>query len=269
MKKSNPKNEPRRSKAKVLLLDIETSFKIAGVWGTYDQNVSADQLFQDTHVLCWAAKWQGEKKIMTDALFLHPKAYKADPTNDKPVLEKIWKLLDEADYVIGQNCHRFDLPVLNARFIQHGMKPPSPYIVIDTLLIARRRFKFTSNRLDDLGKALNVGRKKETGGFSLWRDIVLKHDLKAFRKMVAYNKQDVVLLEKVYTALRPWDTQHPNVNPDMEKLLCNVCGSKHLQHRGVRRTAHQTYQRYQCIDCGHWLRAAKAIPGNKSKLRST
>lgn len=265
-----PTNQPTRSKAKILLIDIETSFMLAGVWGRRDQNISMDQVFQDTYVLTWAAKWLDKKKMMSDALYLHPKTYKKDRTNDRAILETIWKLLDEADYVIGHNGQKFDVPVLNARFIQHGMTPPSPYIVIDTLLMARRRFRFSSNKLDDLGRALKVGRKTDTGGFKLWTDIVMHGDMKAFKHMLAYNKQDVRLLESVYNILKAWDTQHPNTNllEGDDKLQCNACGSAKLQRRGLARTGANVYQRFQCQDCGAWSRTTKAEKTTKPKLKS-
>ena len=51
----------------------------------------------------------------------------------------------------------------------------------------------------------------------------MKDDLKAWKKMVEYNKQDIVLLEKVYYALRPWDTYHPNMGVYLqENVFLNV-----------------------------------------------
>jgi hypothetical protein len=247
-------------KPNILILDIETSFMLAGVWGRYKQDVAMNQVLQDTHVLCWAAKWLDEKKIESDSLHNYPTAYKKDPTNDEHVLKTIWRLLDAADYVIAHNGAKFDVPRLNARFIQHGMKPPSSYYVIDTLSVARRSFKFTSNRLGDLGKILKVGTKKETGGFDLWKKIVLKQDVKAFDKMVKYCIQDVRLLERVYLALRAWDKRHPStvVQDDPKTPKCNACGSSKIIKNGSYSTNTQTYQKFKCNDCGHCMRSRKA-----------
>lgn len=248
------------SNPKVLFLDIETSFKIAGVWGRFNQNIAMNQLLQDTYVLCWCAAWLGKDEVISDALHYHTSAYKKDPSNDKPILKYVWRLLDQADYVVAHNGAKFDIPVLNARFIQHGMQPPSAYKVIDTLHVARRAFKFSSNRLDDLGQALGVGQKLDTGGFGLWKSVVINQDRKAFDKMVDYCAQDVELLEKVYLALRPWDNKHPStaILTELDKPICNVCGSEHVVKWGSYATNTQKYQKYRCQTCGHSMRSRKA-----------
>ena len=240
---------------KILLLDAETAPKRAFVWSMWKNNVSLDQLEADGYILCVCCKWLDERQVHE---FSIPSA---KSENDKPVLQKVWKLLNEADVVIAHNGKKFDLPTLNARFAIHGMKPPSPYKIVDTLDLARRKFRFTSNRLDALGLFLGLGRKKETGGFMLWRNVMdgCKNSLK---KMVAYCKQDVLLLEKVYLRLRPWDNQHPNRGlTDGEG--CPVCGSGHLQSRGYMYTKVYTYKRYCCTDCGSWSRDRISSDKNK------
>jgi len=254
--------------AKILLLDIETSPMLAYMWRLYQELTSMDMVEKDVYILCWSAKWLGESKIMSSALIDFPKEYKKDVENDKLILEKIHKLLDEADIVIGHNAAEFDIKKLNARFVKHGMHPPSPYKVVDTCLAARRYFGFTSNKLNDLGKYLGVGEKVETGGFKLWRGCLLGlRD--SWNKMIKYNKQDVVLLEKVYLKLLPYMDNHPNVGVYVndEDPMCPNCSSKHLTKRGMAFTGNAKYQRLQCIDCGSWSRAkVNLLPKGKVKL---
>jgi len=257
----------RLKKPRILIFDIETSFKIAGVWGRFNQNIGMNQLIQDMYVLCWSAKWLDDDYIYSDALHKHKRAYKKDPTNDAEILRTAWEMLDKAEYVVAHNGARFDGPIMNSRFLQHGMKPPSSYKIIDTLQVARRSFKFTSNKLDDLGKTLKVGDKMETGGFQLWKDIILNQDAKAFDKMVAYCEQDVMLLEAVYKALRPWDKKHPStvVAEDLEKPRCNVCSSEHVVKNGSYATNTQVYQKYSCKTCGHQMRSRTADKKSKTQ----
>ena len=47
---------------KILILDIETSPHTGFHWGLFQQNISIGQLIESSTVLCWAAKWLGEKK---------------------------------------------------------------------------------------------------------------------------------------------------------------------------------------------------------------
>ena len=50
--------------SKILLLDIETSPNTAHVWGIWQQNISINQLLESSEILCFAAKWLGEKDIV-------------------------------------------------------------------------------------------------------------------------------------------------------------------------------------------------------------
>ena len=199
---------------------------------------------------------------MADSIHLHKKAYKANPEDDYEIIKSLWKLLDEADIVIGHNGDAFDIKKANARFIFHGMEPPSPFKTVDTLNIARKA-KFTSNKLDSLGEHLGLGRKVDTGGFSLWEGC-MNGEVKAFNKMLKYNKQDVILLEKVYNKLRPWTPRHPNlaVFKTKDERVCSHCGSTHLQSRGYYKTNTNEYRRYSCNDCGGWSRARRLVETN-------
>lgn len=199
-------------------------------------------------MLTWAAKWLGHEEVEWDSLHRH-----GTFNDDRPIAESLWKLLDEADIVIGHNCDKFDIRKVNARFLIHGMPPPSPYRTIDTLKEARKVFALTSNRLDAIGDVLGVGRKLDTGGFDLWARCI-QGDSDAFEEMAEYNVQDVQLLEDVYLSLRPWMKSHPNlgVYNDIPEPECGRCGSANLQRRGYRYTNTGKYIRYQCNDCGGW-----------------
>lgn len=241
--------------AKVLFFDIETAPMNAWVWGLWDQNIGLNMLKDQWYMLTWAAKWQGEEDIYYDSNHLH-----GDHKDDGPIIRSLHALLDEADIVVGHNGNRFDIKKSNARFIQHGMAPPSPYRKIDTLLEARKNFAFTSNKLDELGKVLGVGKKAETGGFALWEGC-LQGDHDSFEKMVEYNIQDVNLLEDVYEQLRPWMQNHPNmaVFDEAEVSTCTKCGSDNLNYRGYASTQAGRYHRFQCMDCGGWGRDRTSI----------
>lgn len=233
-------------KPKVLVLDIETSFIIAGVWGRFDQNVSVDQILQESYIICWAAKWLDKKKVY----------YGTD-------LKSIRNLMDQADYIIAHNGRKFDIPILNANFIKENIKPPSQYRIIDTLNLAKRHFKFTSNRLDDLGKMFKVGQKLPTEGFKLWRQVVIDKDKKALKKMMQYNKQDVLLLERVYHKLKAWDKNGPNMDQGPGCHKCPSCASAELSKNGRYYTPSGYRQKYQCNECGHSM-----IEGSKKRMRS-
>lgn len=239
---------------KILLLDIENSPNLAYVWGKYQQDVV--QFEREWFILSYAYKWLNDTKVQAKALPDYKKVFKKDSTNDEELLKDLWKILNEADIIIAHNGDEFDIKKINARFVFHGLTPPAPYKTIDTLKVARRYFQFTSNKLGDLAEHLKVGKKMETGGFELWIQCI-KENLKAWKKMVEYNKQDIVLLEKVYYALRPWDTYHPNMGVYLQENVCSKCGSNKLQSRGTYVAKSLLYNRFQCQDCGSWMRTYK------------
>jgi len=239
----------KQNKLKILLFDIETFANQAFVWGKYEQNVIAYN--KEWFMLSYAYKWYGEKKTHVVSL---PdfQLYKKDKEDDRQLVQTLWELFDEADIVIAHNGNSFDVKKSNARFLFHGLPAPSPYKKIDTKLVAKRYFNFNSNKLDDLGNYFGVGRKIETGGWELWEGC-WRGDLKAWKKMCYYNKQDVILLEQVYLKMLPYITNHPNIallNGD--RVACPNCGSIKVQKRGFTYTRVSKNQRWQCQGCASW-----------------
>lgn len=236
---------------KILLYDIETAPILGYVWSLWDQNVGLNQIKSDWYVLSWSAKWLGDPP--SKVMYADQRKAK-DIENDKPILKKLWKLLDEADVVVTQNGKSFDEKKLNARFVLHGMPPPSSSQHIDTKRIAKKYFAFTSNKLeymtDKLCKKYKKLKHAKFSGFSMWKEC-LAGNIKAWKEMEKYNKYDVLSLEELYLKLQPWDNTL-NVNlftPDDAELQCS-CGSTEFKKNGYKYTSVGKYQRYKCLECG-------------------
>ena len=191
---------------KTLLFDLETAPLLSYTWGIWEQNVV--EVKRDWYILSVAWKWLGESKVHVMSLPQF-KNWNKDKEDDSALIKELWKLFDEAEVIVAHNGNSFDIKKSNARFIINELKPPSPYKTIDTKLVAKRYFKFDSNKLNELGKYLKLGKKLETGGFELWKGC-MAGDMKAWKKMCAYNKQDVAIIKKVYNKLHPWTTNHPS-----------------------------------------------------------
>ena len=239
---------------KVLIFDIETAPMVAYVWGLKDQNIGLNQLKSDWHVLSWAAKWFGDKRVM----YMDQRG-NSNVADDKAILQGIWKLLDEADIVITQYGTGFDAPKLNTRFIMHGMTPPSPYKHLDTYQIVSKVAKFTSNKLEYLTDKLCTKYKKlshkKFPGFSLWTEC-LAGNKKAWNEMKRYNIHDVLSTEELYNKIKAWT---PQASPAVfrENGKCKVCGSNRLVKGGYERTLATLWQRLHCLNCGKWQRGEK------------
>lgn len=236
--------------AKILFLDIETFPNKGYTWGKYDQTVI--RFVQEICIATYAAKW-ADSSVFARGLPDY-KGYKAGSYDDRALTEDLWKLMDEADIVVAHNGASFDIKVVQSRFLFHGLKPPSPVKGIDTKLMVKAVARFNSNKLDDLGHLLFNERKIKTD-FDLWEGCI-NGDMAAWKKMIAYNKKDVLLLEKLYLRLRPWATNHPNLGNFAGIECCPKCSSTEVQYRGFSHTSTRMYRRFQCTVCGGWGRAA-------------
>lgn len=237
------------TKLKILLIDIETAPSLGYAWGKYDQTILKFEKYR--YMLSFSAKWLGTNTHIVKGLPDYP-VYDLDKENDSQLVNELRELLDEADIVIGHNCDKFDIKVINTRCAVNNILPPAPFRTIDTLKLSKKYFGAESYRLNDLGIFLGVGHKVHTGGFSLWYDC-MNGDKQAWARMKKYNKQDVSLLEKVYLKLRPWSgPTHPRVSVEDEDQKCVVCGSSNVQKRGYNYTKMYKFQRFACLKCGAW-----------------
>jgi hypothetical protein len=250
---------------KILLFDIETAPIIGYVWELWDQNVALNQIKSDWHLLSWSAKWLGDAptKVMYD-----DQRHERNIENDKRLLKGIWRLLDEADIVVTQNGKQFDQKRLNARFVINGLRPPSSFKHIDTLVLAKKHFAFTSNKLEYMSDKLCKKYKKlkhtKFPGFEMWREC-LAGNKAAWNEMRKYNKYDVLALEELYTKLIPFDSSvNFNLYHDGERHTCS-CGSTRFQKYGFSYTQAGKYQRYQCFDCGTEIRGRDNLLSAKKR----
>lgn len=230
----------------ILLLDLEVAPNTAHVWGIYDQNISINQLLESSYTMCYAAKWYGNDKLYFKSVYKHGK---------EDMLKSIHEMMDQADAIVHYNGSRFDIPIIHKEFLLAGMTPPSPAKQIDLLQVARRQFRFVSNKLDYVAQALGLGSKTAHEGHTLWVKC-MNNDRRAWKTMEEYNKNDVVLLEKVYDKFKGWIKSHPNHNAYSANPCCPNCGFSKLNKRGTVRSRVAVYQRFQCQKCGSWSRSA-------------
>ena len=255
----NTKDLPR-----ILLFDIETAPMEVFVWGLYKQFIPHDNVIKDWFVLSWSAKWLYDDNILSDVVTPEESLAR----NDKRILESIWKLLDEAEIIIGHNVDRFDDRKLKARFIINDIKPPSPYRSLDTLKVARREFAFVSYKQDFLTKYFDLQNKLKTD-FQLWKDCVAGKQ-EALDRMLEYNKHDVIGLEEVYLKLRPYIKNHPNLGVMMDETVCTNCGSDHLEETGgYYYTGANRFPVYRCLNCETpYIRHKRNSNTNQTDVRS-
>lgn len=245
-------NGTQRTLPKILIWDIESSPVLGYTWGLWEQNVLS--VVQDWKLLTVSWSWYGSGEYHAKQLSDF-KGYKKGDLDDYALTEFVRDLLDEADYSVAHNGNAFDVKKVNAKIAEHRLAPPAPHTQIDTLTVARRNMKMSSNKLDSLGVTLGVGRKVKHSGFDLWLRC-MAGEKAAWEEMREYAIQDVRLLEAVFERLLPW-IKGLNYGQFSGEFVCTNCGSAHIEQGGQYRTAARVTPAWQCSDCGSWTKETK------------
>lgn len=242
--------EDYRREAKVLLFDLEVSPTLSWNYGQYQTNAIAVE--KPPILLSVAWKWLGDKSEPQCLTILdRPLVDRFDHTL---LVKELWNLMNSAEIIVSHNC-AFDIKMANAFFLRAGLNPPSWYKPFCTLKTARRYFKLDNNKLDYLGELLGVGRKTQTTHADVWYDMLFgdkKQQKIANKLMKEYNKQDVVLLEKIYNRLLPFADNHPNMALAAGiGHICPKCASdRGFKVKAYRKTAGQVNAvQFECKNC--------------------
>lgn len=202
---------------RIFIYDIETAPILAHVWKLWDNNVGLNQIQSDWYIMSFCGKWLGEEEI-----FYFDQRDAVNMEDDSYILSKLWSFLNEADIVVGQNVKRFDTKKVNARFILNGFPKPSTYRQIDTMVIAKEQFGFTSNKLEYMSKRLCPDHVKDAHkdfpGHEMWVECIAGNHL-AWEAMERYNRDDVLATEELYNVLSSWDSKLPNFDVYVDEVL--------------------------------------------------
>jgi uncharacterized protein YprB with RNaseH-like and TPR domain len=232
------------ARLKRLFFDIETSPCLGWFWRPgWNQTIGANQIIEYAKVICISWKWEGDKQVHN----LRWDEYQ----DDKKMLEKFAKVIMEADESVAHNGDRFDEKWLRTRFIYHRIPAMPKYKTLDTLKKAKSGFVFPSNKMDEIGKYLNVGRKMVNEP-RLWEKVWQHNDRKALNRMVNYCDQDVLVLEAIFKIMNGYVTGNSNVNgiTGGAKWRCPECASSDVKFKKSVGTAMGTSQRwFACNSC--------------------
>lgn len=234
----------------IRIADIETFPSLAHVWGIWQQNISMNMIMKEDQIAAFAYKDLGDDYTYYMDL--------RDGT-EKDLVRCLRDMFDSADIIVGHNFKRFDDRWIIGRCIKYGLKPPSPYKIIDTLVESRRLLRIPSHRMADVAAFLKCDVQKSSHakfpGHSLWVECMADNKA-AWNEMEDYNRTDILTNESVYLKLRPYIKNHPNIGVymDEDSPVCPKCGGKHINFRGYVHTQTGRYHSFQCQDCGGWGR---------------
>ena len=246
------KPEPKKVQ-RVLLLDIETAPTKAYIWKRWKENIGLSQVITEGYILSYSAKWLDDDLIMCNRI--------KREEDDKGIIEELSSLIDQADLIVAHNILKFDWPTIKTRMAFHQMLPPKPVRVVDTLVIAKKAFRFPSNSLDSIASYLGLERKMQHSGFDLWKRCMAL-DNEAMEELINYNRQDVLVLEQVYKRLAPWYQNHPSVAVlyDDGKQHCPLCGGESIMKLDKSSfTNTSEFDAFRCEDCGKVSRSKKNV----------
>ena len=248
--------------AKILVFDIETSLMMFRGFRIGDIRVGQKDIVEDWYVHCWAATWLHEDKVM----YACQTPAEAKRNDDKRVVTKMWKLINDADIVVGHNIRSFDLKKLNWRWLVHGLNEPMPYKTVDTLTISRAKFGASSRALDYLTKELKIPNKTPTN-YDLWVACGMG-DKKALEEMNVYCQNDIIINEALYLRIRGWDARHPNLGLYSKTQVCRNCASPNLVPQlKMATTPANVYRTYRCSECGKGGRYKQSVINTEHRKR--
>jgi DNA polymerase elongation subunit (family B) len=177
-----------RTTANILYVDIEVSKSLYFNYGNRVPSgwMNIDDLYREKYIICWAASYVGSKTVWSDCVT----GDEARGWTDARILPRLRELMDSADIIAGHNVDAFDIKHINAQLLLNNLEPVTGKKTLDTLKIARSKFKFESNKLDYISRKLGL-RPKDNITNDDWLEIVKTGSEKTLAKVLKYNKGDV------------------------------------------------------------------------------
>ena len=240
---------PAPAHDRLLVYDIETSLVEANVWWTGKQYIRHQQLRNEAKIISIAWKWAGQDKV-------HYLTWDKDHC-DKLMVSKFLEEYNKASVVIGQNNNSFDNKWIATRAAKHGLYVDRFIKSFDIMRMAKRYFRLPSFSMAYMAKYFGLTLKQSHEGLHMWHMIQYgtpKEQKEYLKKMVEYNKGDIVTTEELYFTLKPYFAAVTNnaVKNGLPKWACPISGSLNVVHKKTNYTEAGTVQRIlYCKDTKH------------------
>lgn len=256
--------------AKILAIDIERLDGLAdGVYELRDRRgwIHPDRIVEPPRTICFAYQWIGQGKTKFVAEWdgkpqVQDNTVLAPGGGHRDMVIKAYQLFDEADYIVGWNSKTFDVRHLQTDFWAYGLGKPSPHVDIDLMKQLAGQLALLAKSMAYVSKVKGMDGKEHMAAQD-WRKLrwsqgdVLR---RTRRKVKSYNIRDVDQTVEIYYDSIGWlKGINVGLQADDAQLRCPNCGSDHLQSRGTAVGLSYKYGRYQCQDCGKWLRDTRSF----------
>lgn len=261
--------------AKILAFDLETSIPKVATFGRMKVFLNHENVLEEGgKILCASYIWIDANGI-GDVQLLAMTPEENAVQDDSRVCAELWELFNQADAVVCHNAATFDFPVVKTRCMMNGLPPLPTVKVLDTLIMARKNFRFPSNRLGELAAYLGLDAKKDAGGVKTWIDYQAGKQ-SAIDHMHYYCKHDTVLLTQVYMKLRNYGHTGSDFNAGLYistesgTMVCPVCASTMLSTGRFVYTSVSKFDEVRCTkeSCQHVARTRTNLIEDRSALVS-
>lgn len=179
-------SEHPETNEKIGFLDIETS-NLDANWGI---------------ILSYCIKPRGSGNILSDVITKADiKRYNQDQT-DKRLVKNLIEDILKFDRLVTHYGRKFDLPYIRTRALIMGIDFPHFGSIQndDTWVIARRKLKLNSNRLETIDRAFN-GESIKTHIQPKYWIAGARGDKRALKYILEHNEKDVIALEGIWLKL--------------------------------------------------------------------
>ena len=233
---------------KTLIYDIETSPCKGWFWGTGTQYVGAHNIREPGKIICVSYRYMDWEEGKVEKLTWDRNQC------DKKLVQKFYKVAQDAELIVGHNGDGYDKKWINARLAYHKLPTIRHLNTEDTLKQVRRQFKLPSYKLDFLCKYFEIGGKIATSS-NLWEAVVFDNNRSALKDMVEYCDNDVLILEELYRRIYPYvDHKYNLAVRNGTPSACPQCGEDKAIKNGFMYTKTGRFQKYICKSCGFWYR---------------
>lgn len=258
---------------KKLIYDIETMLNIAMTFGTGKTVIRSNQLlrgyFHRNRIIMIAYRWSHEKKTR----YL---TWGKNEADEKEMIRQFFKLVKEADVIIGKNNKAFDDKHMNTEALlqdighEYFFAHWSSYVE-DLQQLTKKRLRLPSQSLDYISNEMGLGGKNPMQFYD-WESLlyyrmyqlkiittdnqskgllkmsikdIIKEGKAAEKRMIKYGKKDVDDTLAVYNRVNKY---FPATNK-VTNNGCRHCGSSDLIKNGTRSRGGHKYQQLTCKSC--------------------
>jgi uncharacterized protein YprB with RNaseH-like and TPR domain len=155
-------------------------------------------------ILCAVIKAPGQPPVTLRADKLNPR-WSSHRSDDSHVTKAIVNELAKHDIWIAHNGAKFDVPFLRTRLLRWCLPPLPTRKLVDPVLLARNKLRLGYNSLDRVAEHLGCNSKTEVSP-AYWLQAALDGNARAMNYITEHCYQDVLVLEKVVTAIKHYAT---------------------------------------------------------------